>query len=116
MRLNGGTLPAASGRGCTVWKERDSLHGTACGRRQSRLLGTRAPSPALLPANAGQALGGEPGPFAPLSGFEGVVGGAERRGKGNINKARTRNLHFLAQSILEGLETGTGGGARDAPA
>lgn len=41
------------------------------------------------------------------------VGGAKSRGKGNINKARTRNLHFLAQSILEGLETGTVGGARN---
>lgn len=44
-----------------VLKERDSLHGTACGRSQSSLLGMRAPSPALLPVNAGQALGENPG-------------------------------------------------------
>lgn len=30
------------------------------------------------------------------------VGGAKSRGKGNINKARTRNLHFLHKASLRG--------------
>lgn len=38
----------------------------------------RAPSPALLPANAGQALWGGPGPFALLSCFEGEPGGKQK--------------------------------------
>lgn len=44
MWLNGGTLAAALGRGCTVLWERDSLHRAACGRSRSSLLGVRAPS------------------------------------------------------------------------
>lgn len=89
-------------------KERGSLQETACGRSQSSLLRMRAPSPALLPVNAGQALGENPGHLLCLLG----LGGSQKRGRGNINKGRMGNLHFLAQSIFEGLETGTGGGAR----
>lgn len=61
------------------------------------------------PSERKSGVGGEPGPFALLACFGGEPGGEQ---EGKINKARTRNLHFLAQSIFEGLETGTRGGAR----
>lgn len=62
------------------------------------------------PRQRGAGIGGEPWPFAPLLWF--VGGGARKRGKENIHRTGMGNLHFLAQSIVEGLETGTGGGAR----
>lgn len=71
-------MPAASGRGCTVLKERDSLHETACGWSQSSLLQMRAPSPALRPVNAGQALGENPGH---LLGSLGLGGSQEGRNR-----------------------------------
>jgi hypothetical protein len=39
-------------------------------------------------------------------------GRAKRRAKREQKSSQNGNLHFLAQSIFEGLETGTGGGAR----
>lgn len=110
MRLNGGTPPAAPGRERKVWKERSSLGEAACGRESEPPAQNARALARSPPRKRGAGIGGEPWPFAPLLWF--VGGGARKRGKENINRTRMGNLHFLAQSILEGLETGTGGGAR----
>lgn len=59
-------------------KERGSLQETAGGRSLSSLLRMRAPSPALLPVNAGQALGENPGHLLCLLGFGGSQEERER--------------------------------------
>lgn len=98
-------------RGGDAWFWR---RGTACTeqpvvRSQSSLLEMRAPSPALLPVNAGQALGENPATICSAHLVWGEPGKSKRE---HINKAKTGNLHFLIQSIFEGWEIGTGERAR----
>lgn len=81
MWPNGGTLPAASGRGCLISKERDSLHKTACGRSQSSLLQNARSLSRSPPSKRRSGVGGEPGPFALLSCFEGEPGGEKKETK-----------------------------------
>lgn len=65
-----------------------------------------APSPAL-PVNAGQALGGEAGPFVLLAGFGGEPGGEE---KGTSIKPEWGTCTFVHKASLRGWKLAQGEG------
>lgn len=99
-------MPAASGRGCTVLKERDSLHETACGRSQQPARNARSLSRSP-PSKRRSGVGGEPGPFALFPCFGGEPGGEE---KGTSIKPEWGTCTFLHKASLRGWKLAQGEG------